>query len=230
MIPTPVGCRFERMSQAHLKEVVDLHEKCFANYYLSDLGSSFLEALYGWYVHDPEAIAHVAVDANGRVVGFVAGTADESDYRSSLFGASWYNMAIALARRFTSRPALTLRLIAERKDYVLDALGTLLTPRRERPGQADANSDQPGPTASLVSIAVNPSARRSGIGAALTGLFLMEAWNRGCKRVTLSVREDNQAARRFYESLKWDRMARSSKMYRGSFSIVYGKVRNDDTT
>lgn len=219
--------RYEKMSQEDLQQVVGLHEECFPGYYLTELGSSFLRAMYSWYVQSPEAIAHVALDRDGYVVGFVAGTANDSNYRRSLFRQAWRHMAVALGKRFISKPALTLHLMGERKDLIWQALATVLVRRSRKAEQTDAISDEEQPTASLVSIGVKPSARRSGLGTALTELFVREAWNRGCTRTTLSVRDGNAGARRFYESMNWEEVSRSSKTYYRSFSIIYQKVMTD---
>jgi ribosomal protein S18 acetylase RimI-like enzyme len=215
--------RYDRMSQEHLQQVGALHEQCFPGYYLTTLGPSFLHAMYSWYVQSPEAIAHVVLDRGGHVVGFVAGTADESSYRRSLFRKTWWHMALALGQRFISKPVLTLRLMGERKDLVWQALSTVLTRRSREAQQTGADSDRELPTASLVSIGVKPSARRSGLGTALTELFVREARDRECERITLSVRDDNMEARRFYESMSWEEVSKSSQTYHGSFSITYQK-------
>ncbi len=219
---------YKRMSQEHLQQVVALHEECFPGYYLTELGSSFLEAMYTWYVQSPEAIAHVALDRDGNVVGFVAGATNDSSYRTSLFRHGWRHMAIALGKRFLSEPASTLRLICERKELVWQALKTIVPGGSREAEQSDGIPRRKSPTASLTSIGVTPSARGSRLGAALSELCVREAWSRGCGRVTLSVREDNTAARRFYESINWQEVSRSRRIYRGSQSITYQKVRNDE--
>jgi ribosomal protein S18 acetylase RimI-like enzyme len=215
--------RYERMSPEHLQQVVALHEECFPEYYLTNLGPSFLRAVYSWYVQGSEAIAHVAIDRGESVAGFVAGTVDDSNYRRSLFRRAWWPMALALVQRFISNPVLTLRLMDERKELVRQALSTILTGRSREAGQTDVDSDKELHTASLVSIGVKPAARRSGLGAALSELFVREAWDRGCERIILSVRDDNTEARRFYESMDWEEVSQSSRAYHGSFSITYQK-------
>jgi dTDP-4-amino-4,6-dideoxygalactose transaminase/ribosomal protein S18 acetylase RimI-like enzyme len=219
--------RHERMGQEHLQQVVAIHEECFPRYYLTSLGPSFLRAMYSWHVQDPEAIAHAALDRDGLVVGFVAGTKDDSNYRRSLFRRTWWRMAGALGQRFISKPVLALRLMCERQDLIWQALATILTRRSLEVEDAGADSDRELPTASLVSIGVKPSIRRSGLGTALSELFVKEARDRGCGKITLSVREGNVGARRFYESMNWEEVSRSSKAYHGSFSITYQKIMND---
>jgi ribosomal protein S18 acetylase RimI-like enzyme len=213
---------FQRMADSHLEQVAKLHEACFESYYLTRFGPWFLEAMYGWYVVSPEAIAHVALDPAGTVVGFVAGTSEDSSYHRSLFRLQGGPMLTALLRQLLTHPVGTLGLVWERKDMALGALSTMLA------GREDANvpathSQAESQTASLVSIGVHPSFRRLGVAQRLTELFLSDAHDRGRTKVTLSVREDNVAARRFYESLHWEEKSRSSQAYHGSFSITYEK-------
>jgi len=214
---------YRRLNHGDLNQVATLHEICFAGYYLTRLGPRFLRAMYGWYVESPEAIAHVAVDDRGRVLGFVAGTTEESSYHSSLFRHRAGAMLSALLGQLIRHPFQTLGLVWERKDMVLRALAAV-TSRGPQPSNAASATagDEPSP-ASLVSIGVEPSARRLGIARRLTELFLVDAWGRGSTTATLSVREDNLGARRFYESLGWEEMSRSDQPYHGSISITYEK-------
>lgn len=220
--------RYEKISQDHLQQVVALHEQCFPGYYLTQLGPSFMGVMYAWYLESPEAIAHLAVGEDGRLVGFVAGTVNGATYRKSLFRKAWRPMLLALGGRLVSKPALTLLLVAERKDLVWQAVSTILRRGSGEEREAMAGSDREPPTASLVSIGVRPSARRSGVGASLSELFVAEARERGCERVTLSVRADNVPARRFYEGMNWEEVTRSSKSYHGSVSITYQKELSDE--
>jgi len=214
---------FQRMAGLHLEQVAKLHQACFEGYYLTRFGTRFLEAMYGWYVTSPEAIAHVALDPTGEVVGFVAGTSEDSSYHSSLFRQRGGPMLAALLRRLLCHPVATLGLVWERKDMALGALSTMLGGREHTSDSSASPAHDESQTASLVSIGVHPSFRRMGIAQRLTGLFLGDALDRGSTRVTLSVREDNVAARRFYQRLHWEERSRSSQAYHGSFSITYEK-------
>ncbi|NIN68711.1 MAG: GNAT family N-acetyltransferase [Anaerolineae bacterium] len=215
--------QYQKMVRDHLQQVVALHEECFPGYYLTQLGPSFLEAMYAWYLESPEAIAHVAVGEDRRLLGFVAGTMDGPKYQVSLFRKTWRPMLLALFRSLVSKPALTLRLVAERKDLAWQGLSSIFGLGFGEKSDAKAGLDQGPPSASLVSIGVKPSARRSGVGTELSELFLTEARERGCEQVTLSVRDDNLEARRFYESMNWKETARSSETYHGHVSITYEK-------
>ncbi len=215
--------RWERMASRHLPLVAALHEACFQGYYLTRFGSSFLQAMYGWYVSSPQAMAHVALDATGQVVGFVAGTTEASTYHRSLFRHSGGALLAALLRLLLSHPLRALGLIWERKDMLRGALWALVSRGPEPAPEVTTVADDESPAASLVSIGVLPSYRRRGIARRLSETFLAEAGERGCATVSLSVREDNVGARRFYESLGWEETGRSPAAYHGSYSITYEK-------
>ena len=53
----------------------------------------------------------------------------------------------------------------------------------------------------LYSVAVSPKARRRGVGAALIRKALNYLRQRGCPKVNLQVRPDNEGVTAFYESL-----------------------------
>jgi ribosomal protein S18 acetylase RimI-like enzyme len=217
-MPSDDDVRWERMMGQHLPQVAAVHEACFQGYYLTRFGPPFLEAMYGWYVCTPQAIAHVALDPTGRVLGFVAGTTEASSYHRSLFRNRGGALLAALLRLLLSHPLRALGLVWERKDMLPQALSALV------PGSPQAApTDKEPPAASLVSIGVLPFYRRRGIARRLSQIFLADAGERGCATVSLSVREDNVAARRFYESLGWEETSRSTAEYHGSRSITYEK-------
>ena len=212
---------YERLAEEHLQQVAALHEACFEGYYLTRLGPSFLRAMYGWYVDYPQAIAHVALDGQGRVVGFVAGTTDAESYHGSLFRRQGGALLGVLLARLATSPVETVRLAWERKDLAPQALSSMLGGGTGEP-VGSASTPEEG-AASLVSVGVDPSQRRSGIGRRLTELFVKEAGQGGCEVVTLSVREDNPGARLFYESMGWTEVSTSADEYHGSRSITYQK-------
>ena len=223
-MPSQAELRYESLKQPHLQQVAVLHEVCFPGYYLTRLGPAFLQAMYGWYVESPHAIGRVALDAEERVVGFVAGTTDADTYHRALFRERGGAMLAALVRRVVRSPVATFRLVWERKDLAGQAITSVLSRSSSAPGQADVAPKEEAPMASLVSIGIEPSMRRLGIGRRLSEIFLQEARARGCRAVALSVREDNEAARRFYQSLGWAEASKSSQAYHGSVSITYQRT------
>lgn len=67
--------------------------------------------------------------------------------------------------------------------------------------------------AELLTVAVDPAARKQGIGAALIQDFLAEAARRGAESVFLEVAETNAAARRLYARAGFAETARRRGYY-----------------
>jgi ribosomal-protein-alanine N-acetyltransferase len=66
----------------------------------------------------------------------------------------------------------------------------------------------------LANLAVDPLARRSGIGTQLLDAAISDATQRGVARIYLEVRESNAAARRLYASRNFAEVGRRKKYYR----------------
>jgi ribosomal-protein-alanine N-acetyltransferase len=93
----------------------------------------------------------------------------------------------------------TYYLVAVEGDAIL-GYGGLLAPR--------ASED-----ADIQTIAVAPSARRTGLGRQLMTALIAEAANRNAKHVFLEVRADNPNARALYDSLGFEQIALRPKYY-----------------
>jgi ribosomal-protein-alanine N-acetyltransferase len=76
-------------------------------------------------------------------------------------------------------------------------------------GVALADDDR----ASIDSIGVRPSARRSGVGASLLRAIIRRLRRRRIRRVTLMVRRDNHSAISLYRSLGFRRTATVARYY-----------------
>jgi ribosomal-protein-alanine N-acetyltransferase len=88
-----------------------------------------------------------------------------------------------------------------------------------------------GDVAELQRIAVAPAYRRSGVASALLAEVARRALADGALRLLLEVREDNAAARAFYEAHGFGEVGRRPAYYRdGAAAVVLGKqVDRDDT-
>lgn len=71
----------------------------------------------------------------------------------------------------------------------------------------------PGEPADLLTIAVDPAARRSGVGSALLAAVLDEASKRDAGEILLEVRVDNARAIAFYEQHGFAPLATRRKYY-----------------
>ncbi len=74
--------------------------------------------------------------------------------------------------------------------------------------------------AELLTVAVDPQARRQGTGRALVDAFLAEARVRGAVTAFLEVAETNTAARRVYSAAGFSQTGRRKGYYRGHGLVV----------
>lgn len=75
--------------------------------------------------------------------------------------------------------------------------------------------------AEILTIAVEPQARRQGLGAALIAAARTEARSRGARKLHLEVAEDNFAARKLYAGLGFETVGKRAGYYgRGSLGSV----------
>jgi [ribosomal protein S18]-alanine N-acetyltransferase len=77
-----------------------------------------------------------------------------------------------------------------------------------------------GADADLLRLAVDPAARRHGIGMCLVDVLIDTARRRRCNRMLLEVAVDNVAARRFYGRLGFDLVDRRPRYYRGEVAAL----------
>jgi len=66
----------------------------------------------------------------------------------------------------------------------------------------------------VANFAVSPDHRKKGVGEKLMKRILMEAKERGCKSIVLSVRESNQGAVNLYTKFGFVEVGRRKKYYR----------------
>lgn len=72
-----------------------------------------------------------------------------------------------------------------------------------------------GPVCDVLSLAVDPTARRRGIGRALLAELLTQAWSAGAERVLLEVAADNDAALALYAAAGFEAVRRRVGYYAG---------------
>jgi ribosomal protein S18 acetylase RimI-like enzyme len=177
--------RTEKLSKAHLPEVVSVHQEAFPGFFLSALGARFLSEFYRSFVTDDLGSGFVAInDPSGQVLGFVVGPTNPIGYFGRLVRRRWWAFAFASAQAALLNPSCVPRLLRA------------LSYRGEPPVGK--------PRALLSSIAVSPRAQGCGVGAALVRAWVAEVRARdatGCYLTTDAC--DNDAVNGFYQSLGW---------------------------
>lgn len=178
--------------------VAALHSASIAEGFLSTLGSRFLGRLYSRIVESPRGFLLVADspqrandpdpqdDRTPGIAGFVAGSAEVSRlYREFLWRDG---LAVALSSGVTLMASLPR--VVENFRY-----GTRGAPV----ARPSANAIEQGePETELLALAVDRSARRSGVGAALVNAFLASARASGSASARVVVGTENDGAIALY--------------------------------
>ena len=197
----PGGVTLRAARRADVAAVAHLHVEAIAEGFLSRLGPRFLRRLYRRVLLEPGSFLVVA-DDDGTLAGFIAGSVSLS----------------RLYRSFVVRDGIqaTLGTLGP----VLSSLPRVLETLR-RGGDADADG-APGdrePSAELLSVAVSPSWRGRGVGAALVRAFLTELEQRRVSAARVVLGADNEAAAALYRAAGF-RRAHTFELHRGTTSVL----------
>lgn len=130
-----------------IKGIVDVHCSAFKGFFLTELGTSFLQLYYSSYFKEPTAVLLVA-EKDGEVVGFSSATSMSAGFNTRL------------VKKDLLRYALRGCVIALTKPKALVNLSKNWSHR-------DSSVVDSGDYAELMSIAVSPKAQGEGVGKQL---------------------------------------------------------------
>lgn len=171
--------------KSDFKILADIHVKAFDDFFLTSLGVGFMRAYYKASLQNRDSIAFCATDEDGEIIGFSSGCAQAAGFHKRLLTDNFFlflNQAIILL--FT-RPKAIIHLARN-----LDKNG---------------NPTDDGRYAELLSIAVLPESKGSGVGKALINAFEVEAQSRGCKKISLTTDyTGNQVVLSFYKNAGYE--------------------------
>lgn len=172
----------EKAIQSDVSAVARLHIHAFPGFFLTSLGTSFLEELYRGFLAHPSGIFIVAREA-GHIVGFAAGTSEPDVFFSDL--------------RRRRRAAFVIKAIPAILRNPLPVCKKLLHAARYR-GEAPAPVARSS-CALLSSIGITEVCRGSGLAGKLIAAFEREAGLHGAGFVYLTTDvHDNDRVNKFY--------------------------------
>lgn len=182
-----------------------LHREQLTDSFLATLGERFLGVLYRRVATDPGSVLLVARRA-GQVVGFIAGTSDTGQLYRTFMKKDGLRAGAAAAPALLRHPWRTVETL--------------------RYGAGDPVRVESGPAlprAELLSLAVDPVVRRTGVGAQLIGALQHELAARGVTRMRVTVASDNAGAIAAYRRCAFQPAA-TVEVHRGHSSelLVWG--------
>jgi ribosomal protein S18 acetylase RimI-like enzyme len=186
--------------EADIEQLVVVHFRSFPEFFLSSLGRRFLRLLYSEIVRHPCGILVVAT-VSTTVVGFAAGTVNQSGFYRGLIRRRALAFALAALPAAVRHPVIIPRLVR-----------ALRRPAESRDAAA---------AASLMSLGVDPSVAGAGIGSRLVEAFCSALSSRGVDEVCLTTdAAGNDKVNRFYQRLGF-RVARAYETREGRILNMY---------
>lgn len=145
--------------------VVALHLAAMPDFFLTSLGPRFLRTYYTRLIADSTAIAEVAVDSSGLIVGATVGSTNPAGFYSRLLKGSWWRFGWAALSAVIQSPRAL--------------------PRVFRAVRYPASQPTGERVAGLYSIVVVPRAQGQGVGRAMIREFLDTSRAKGSASVYL---------------------------------------------
>jgi ribosomal protein S18 acetylase RimI-like enzyme len=188
---TAAGMTLVPMTAEMVPAVAKVHRVAFAGYMNARIGSAYVRTFMNWFLQVDQAIALVAIDSDGQVIGYVVGVSQgcARSMNRDLFWAAAAGMIV--------RPWLFFR--AQFRTIIMNRLRLILG--RSPAGRAEP--ELPEPTMLLAAIGVSPSARGKKVGQGLMQAFEVKARQLQMRSLALSVYSENVVARRLYENCGW---------------------------
>jgi hypothetical protein len=189
--PFPVDpgarARIHPMNRAHLPGVVRLHTAAMGHSLWARLGPTFLRRIYAALVDHPDFLGWVYVE-EGRVRGFIAGTADGPRMMRDTLARHAPRLAVATARGVLRRPAASLPLAETFRYHTL------------------SRSDEgPEVRAESMFCSFEPGLRGKKIAGLINKVLFDELAARGHTHVKITTEEDNTGAVRQLTSWGFER-------------------------
>ena len=163
--------KFRTVNPNEFKSLAVIHKLAFSDFFLSSLGIRFLETYYKACLNNNDSIAVCAVNENNEIKGFATGSLHAKAYHKKLFLSNFFTFAFRGFIIVLNDPTSLFRLVKN-----LDKT---------------TNSNDERNYAELLSIAVLPELKGSGVGNELLKIFEKEVFKRKGKRVALTTDYNN---------------------------------------
>jgi ribosomal protein S18 acetylase RimI-like enzyme len=186
-------------TEKDLYKIAQCHIAAFPKSVTSLLGNKVVSSMLQWYLSAPNKFLFF-VEEQGKVMGYCGGfLMDGSDAYGSGSGMTQFGFNQA-AGAFARKPWLLLhREVRNKYRFIFTNVLRKLGLKKEQPMAVSAHQAQEESlTAGLVVIGVLPNLQQKGLGTLLQQEFERKAKEMGAKRLSLSVRKQNEKAIKSY--------------------------------
>lgn len=165
---------------------VEIHNKAFEGFFLTSLGSDFLNLYYNSLIKNPKGLVICLFDNNDILVGFAAGTMRSKGFHKKILMDNFFSFAWVLMNIILFRPKAIFRLFKN--------LNKNKTTKKDS-----------GEYGELLSIAVPPENKGLGYGKILQEEFELKLRSFGVERIALTTDySNNDGVLAFYEKMGYN--------------------------
>lgn len=203
--PVHDGLTLRETRDGDVPAVVALHLAHLPHGLFPRLGRGFMARWHRTFLGARHGVSLVVVDADDRVVGFLAGATAQRTHVRTVLAEQKVPLALAGIGALAVRPGVALHFLRTRaRSYLRRLLGVQRvaaapTPTTAVPTTASAETD----VAVVTALVVDPAARGRGVGARLVGRFVELSTAGPADRAELITLDGGDGAREFYEGLGW---------------------------
>lgn len=177
---------YRKPTVSEAEEIAIVHLKTFKNFFLSTLGKSFLITYYKSCIKYKEAVSVCAVDENNLIIGFSFGSLSSKGFHKKLILNNFFAFSLQFIRILLSNPKAIIRLFKNL--------------------QKNANPEDDGDYAELLSIGVLEEKKGLGIGKELIVEFEKKCNKEKIKRISLTTDfNSNDSVLKFYKSMGYNK-------------------------
>lgn len=191
--------------EVHIPGMAHCHIKSFPGRFMTEMGYQWLCALYAFFIKHRGSICHIAVDADGKIVGLAVG--GDPHIRSEFLSSALFRYSHIIFWKFLSKRMVRRVLLQE------------LARRLQQKRAATHSGDNIAPgsivrSGNLLSICVLPDYKGTAIAGKLIESFQLACKAEGYERLTLSVVRENNRAVAFYKKQGWRQSGKSRESTR----------------
>jgi len=189
-----------------INSIARIHRASFQDRALTQLGIGPIRRYYKWLLSGFSEIYPICAQTpEQQIAGFCFAGLYSGSFSGFLQRNKWY-----LAGCILIRPWLLLNsLVREQAGLAVKTLFSLLKYRRKfrkvSKENAPIKSKKPS-SLGILSIAVDPSYQRQGVGELLIKEIEGKAWENNYSRLHLTVHPENLSAVNFYQKLGWQKV------------------------
>ena len=100
-----------QLNNSHISKVVELHELTFEGFFLTELGTTFLNQYYNSVIHSDKALNIGVFDENSSLLGFAITAKSSKGFNKSIIKHNFLGFFGVAVRLLFLRPKAIYRLL-----------------------------------------------------------------------------------------------------------------------